>query len=82
MTQPALKVTSKAERQIEAVALEIPRMNERVLIGRYPSNLLGSDFQEHCATIRKCGLVAEVVKEDGMALLLYAARRRDRNKHD
>lgn len=65
------------EKDIEQPGRRIPRLNERVFIGRYdyPSN---GGFSEHCAVIRKCGLVAEVEKQDGKQLILYAARRRNR----
>lgn len=81
MSEPALRID---QQQVEAVRQELyanpPRLNERVFI--YKAKYLNDAFTQVCATIRKCGLVAEVVQEDGKELALYAARRRNRNKHD
>lgn len=76
MTAPAMKICPTKE----VIATRPPRLNERILIGRYSS--WSSDFEEHCKIIRKCGLVAEVEAADSMQTKLYAARRRPRNKHD
>lgn len=77
MTEPAIGISKPAKVVEKTIVPKIPRLNERVFIGRYAYPSSG-DFGEHCETIRKCGLVAEVEKEPGKSLALYAARRRAR----
>lgn len=81
MTEPAISISKPAKDVVkEVITPKIPRLNERVLIGYYDT--YDSDFKQHCMTIRKCGLVSEVVAIEGRRITLYAARRRNRNKHD
>lgn len=79
MTQPVLEI-SKAKKPAREVPVKPPLLNGRVFIGRYTS--WNSQFEQHCKVIRKCGLVAEVEAADGLQTVLYASRRRPRNKHD
>jgi len=80
MTEPAISI-SKPKKVAETLADKPPRLNERILVGSYQNYQL-DDLREHASVILKCGLTAEVVAKSGMTTLLFAARRRGRNKHD
>lgn len=86
MSAPALKISQTTSEQTvkSALTTKPPLMNERVSIYRYePIHLMNGEFLRGCDIIGRCGLVAEVsVAADGKSLVLYAARRRPRNKHD
>lgn len=80
MTAPAMSI-SKPKKVAETLADKPPLLNQRVLVGSYQNHEL-SDLRVHAQVILKCGLTAEVIAKPGMTTLLFAARRRPRNKHD